>query len=101
MIIYEVNLSISKTIYKDFEKWLSIHIDKMLTFDGFNDYRIYNISSGDIDNKLLCVHYYLQKGIILFHVQLILNQWLEILSKINLIEFHILKKFKYLIELIS
>ena len=60
MIIYEVNLSISKTIYKDFEKWLSIHIDKMLTFDGFNEYRIYNISSGDIDNKLLCVHYYVQ-----------------------------------------
>jgi hypothetical protein len=60
MIIYEVNLTISNTIYKDFQKWLNVHIEKMLTFKGFNKYKIYNVSSDDVDSKLLCVHYYIQ-----------------------------------------
>ena len=32
----------------------------MLTFDGFVKYKMYNVSSDDIDNTLLCVHYYVQ-----------------------------------------
>lgn len=37
MIIYEVNLSINKSIFDDFLLWLKPHIDDILKIDGFKD----------------------------------------------------------------
>lgn len=35
MVIYEVNLSIDKGIYAEFNAWLSEHVREMLQFPGF------------------------------------------------------------------
>ena len=60
MIIYEVNLKISKKIYNDFYIWLIPHQKKMLTFNGFKKSKIFNVESEIMNYKLLSVHYYLR-----------------------------------------
>ena len=59
MIIYEVNLSINNSIYDSYIKWLKRHISQMLTFKGFCKYHLYKVSSKDLNQKKICVHYYI------------------------------------------
>ncbi|HVT62579.1 MAG TPA: DUF4286 family protein [Legionellaceae bacterium] len=40
MMIYEVNLSIPKDIYTTYMQWLKPHIQKMLSFPGFQNVRM-------------------------------------------------------------
>lgn len=60
MIIYEVNILIPKSIYKDYLNWLKIHIEEMLSFDGFIKSKSYLIKTKDTTDKELCVHYYIE-----------------------------------------
>ena len=60
MIIYEVNLKISNSIYKKFILWLDVHIQEMLLFEGFIDYKKYLVQSQNKDYKLLSIHYYIE-----------------------------------------
>ena len=60
MIIYEVNLSISKTIKDSFKVWLKDHAESMITFPGFLKFFIYEISSKEQNTFNLCVHYYIE-----------------------------------------
>ena len=60
MIIYEVNLSVSKSIFDNFKEWLKIHTELMLTFPGFTKFFVYNVSSNDKNKTNLCVHYYIK-----------------------------------------
>ena len=60
MIIYEVNLSVNNSIYDKYRKWLNNHIDKMLTFKGFYKHKLYMISSNHLNQKEICIHYYIK-----------------------------------------
>jgi len=60
MIIYEVNLSISKAIENNFKKWLKNHAKLMLDFPGFLKFFIYEVQSEDTDVFNLSVHYYIK-----------------------------------------
>ena len=60
MIIYEVNLSISKAIKDSFKVWLKDHAESMITFPGFLRFFIYEISSKEQNTFNLCVHYYIE-----------------------------------------
>ena len=59
MIIYEVTLSVHNSIYEDYIKWLKKHITKMLTFRGFHKHQLYKISSKNLNETKLCVHYHI------------------------------------------
>ena len=59
MIIYEVNLLVHNSIYNDYIKGLKKHITKMLTFKGFHKHQLYKITSKDLNETKLCVHYYI------------------------------------------
>ena len=60
MIIYEVNLSVSKSISCRFKKWLDSHAKSMLIFPGFTKFVMYNVSSNNKNKINLCVHYYIK-----------------------------------------
>ena len=60
MIIYEVNLSVSKSIFCRFKKWLNSHAESMLNFPGFIKFVMYNVSSNNKNKINLCVHYYIK-----------------------------------------
>ena len=60
MIIYEVNLSVSKSISCRFEKWLNSHAKSMLIFPGFTKFVMYNVSSNNKNKINLCIHYYIK-----------------------------------------
>ena len=60
MIIYEVNLSVSKSISCKFKKWLNTHAESMLIFPGFTKFLMYNVSSNNKNKINLCVHYYIK-----------------------------------------
>ena len=58
MIIYEVNLKITKTIYVEYILWLQKHIKDMLKIKGFKKYFIYQQkSSKNKSNNHLVIHY--------------------------------------------
>ena len=59
MIIYEVNLSVNNLIYDDYIKWLKSHISKILAYKGFCKHHLYTVSSTDLNQRKLCVHYYI------------------------------------------
>ncbi|MBI45707.1 MAG: hypothetical protein CMG66_06065 [Candidatus Marinimicrobia bacterium] len=60
MIVYEVNLSVNGSIYDEYRKWLKNHIEKMLTFKGFYKYKMYTVSSDCLNQKEICIHYYIE-----------------------------------------
>ena len=55
MYIYEVNIQISKSIYKTYLQWLNSHAIDMLKNPGFNNFKIYEVDKEDT----ICVHYYI------------------------------------------
>lgn len=44
-VTYEVNLSVEKSIQKDFEKWLVGHIDDVLAIDGFESAQWFQVAT--------------------------------------------------------
>ena len=57
MIIYEVNIQISSGIIRDFLTWLISHSNRMMDFDGFERYNIYN----NLDyEKSFIIHYHIK-----------------------------------------
>ncbi|STX41142.1 Uncharacterised protein [Legionella donaldsonii] len=65
MVVYEVNLSIDKDIFKEYKDWLDEHIQEMLKFPGFiNATVMYQSMDGDnSDNqKHLTVQYQLESA---------------------------------------
>ena len=65
MIIYEVNLTISPKIYDEFIIWLNTHIDKMLSYKGFDSCNTYIVESTEKDFKKICLHYYIKNNLLL------------------------------------
>jgi antibiotic biosynthesis monooxygenase (ABM) superfamily enzyme len=60
MIIYEVNLSIDKEIFSEFESWLNNHVREMLQFAGFIQAFILEEEQGEsFDKQKLTVQYQL------------------------------------------
>ena len=56
MIIYEVNIDIMINKKDKFKSWLTMHADKMLKFDGFTKYDIYNNKNNELS---FCIHYHI------------------------------------------
>ena len=59
MIIYEVNLLVSKSILSEFKNWLNNHAKSMIELAGFKKFYIYDIKSSN-DKNNFCVHYYIE-----------------------------------------
>ena len=57
MIIYEVNMEISSDITNNFLPWLISHANRMIEFDGFKKYNIYNNMDYE---KSFTIHYYIK-----------------------------------------
>lgn len=59
MVIYEVNLEIDPSIAEAYLRWLKPHIAELLTLDGFESARLFQVesNSGTVD---YCVHYQLR-----------------------------------------
>ncbi len=47
MILYEVNLSISKDIFSEFNVWLKPHVEEILGFKGFKHAHIFHDQQND------------------------------------------------------
>jgi hypothetical protein len=60
MVIYEVNLIIKTEIYENYYSWLLQHIQKLLTFDGFNQAEIGLVEQANTKEKHLRVNYIIQ-----------------------------------------
>ena len=60
MVIYEVNLTVPKDFYPDFQSWLNNHIKKMLLFNGFIKHKQYLIHSNNKNDMSLSIHYYVK-----------------------------------------
>lgn len=69
MIIYEVNLSIDKSIYMQYMQWLKPHVTQMLSCPGFESAALYE--SKDLTAKTesheLTIHYQVKDEIALMH----------------------------------
>jgi len=61
MVIYEVNLLISKNIYNSFKLWLNSHIEKMMKFLGFNKYKLFQVNNNEA-NFEICIHFYIKNA---------------------------------------
>ncbi|MCB9640137.1 MAG: DUF4286 family protein [Myxococcales bacterium] len=63
MLIYEVNLSVDRSIALEYEDWLCGHIEEMLQFPGFVEARLFRREASDegasIEDMLWTVHYVL------------------------------------------
>lgn len=57
MIIYEVNLSVDPAIQREFEPWLTDHVDQMLAIPGFLDAECMRVLDEDSERVELCVQY--------------------------------------------
>ncbi len=44
-VVYEVNLSVERSIEKEFEKWLVGHINDVLSIEGFESAQWYQVTS--------------------------------------------------------
>ena len=51
MIIYEVNLTVSNTIFEKYYSWLIDHVKDMLQFDGFIDSEIAIVALNNQNTK--------------------------------------------------
>lgn len=61
MVIYEVNLSIDKAIYPEFQLWLKDHAQEMLQFPGFIQAQILKPENEEIPGQdILTVQYQLE-----------------------------------------
>lgn len=47
MVFYEVNIQIKIEIFEDYMMWLKEHVEKMLSFDGFEDAKVYEQVDND------------------------------------------------------
>lgn len=61
MVIYEVNLSVSREIYADFMVWLKDHIKEMLTLPGFTQASLLKQEADVSELEELTVQYQLEK----------------------------------------
>lgn len=57
MVIYEVNLSIGLDIYNEYMTWLKKHVEDIVSYDGFYEYKIYSDNEKGSDKKKIIVHY--------------------------------------------
>ena len=57
MIIYEVNLTIAKSIFEDYMTWLIPHVQEMLTFEGFYHARVLSEEQENTDVRKFTGHY--------------------------------------------
>ncbi|MCL9780219.1 DUF4286 family protein [Vibrio sp. S4M6] len=57
MILYEVNLDISDSIYDDYMAWLTPHIKEMLKFEGFIKADIFHNTESEIGVKKVTAAY--------------------------------------------
>ena len=60
MIVYEVNLKISSSVFSEYEIWLDSHIEKMMKFEGFCKFKVYKIQSKNNKQRLISIHYYIK-----------------------------------------
>lgn len=58
MLIYEVNLQIQPSIYAAYRQWLTLHIQQVLQFSGFQKAEVFEYKEADSNSKCLCVHYH-------------------------------------------
>ena len=59
MIIYEVDICIQKSIYKEYIIWLNNHIEKMLKIDGFSHFEKYKTINEESVQHVI-IHYYVE-----------------------------------------
>lgn len=61
--LYEVNLEVQDSCAEEFAQWLSVHIEEMLSFDGFVSATWYNRENAEENNinsvSLWTIHYQL------------------------------------------
>jgi len=61
MIIYEVNHEVAREVEKEYSKWLSSHVQQMLTFDGFESVDWYTREGEDNEQTVhWSLHYHVQ-----------------------------------------
>lgn len=82
-IIYEVNLSVDKDIFADFQQWLPTHVQEVLEHKAFDQAQIY-IQQSENSRELLTIHYHV-------HNQKDLDDYLE--NKSPLLRAEGLEKF--------
>ncbi|MCB0327114.1 MAG: DUF4286 family protein [Bdellovibrionales bacterium] len=57
MLIYEVNIKISNSIYDRYIEWLEEHVKEMLTLDHFKEAKIFKTENQNNETEEICVHY--------------------------------------------
>lgn len=67
MLIYEVNLSIERSILDAYRRWLSRHIQELLGIDGFEQAVVYERIDGNGERVELVVHYRLSGRVTFEH----------------------------------
>ncbi|UTW45611.1 DUF4286 family protein [bacterium SCSIO 12696] len=62
MLIYEVNLTVSRDIASDYRRWLQIHIEEMLKNPGFQAAKFYQRDADEAggDGECWTVHYFVE-----------------------------------------
>ena len=68
MVIYEVNLTVQRTILVEYTHWLNEHIQQMLAIPGFQDAQLFkSIDQSDLREVLFVVHYQIESENALNH----------------------------------
>jgi Domain of unknown function (DUF4286) len=63
-VIYEVNIFAEKSIEADYRRWLTKHIDEILSLPGFVEAKCFEVQADALSHELsFCVHYYLDSQI--------------------------------------
>ncbi len=59
-VVYEVNLSVDREVEAAFRRWLVLHVEDMLEFDGFVSAEVFEVSEAGSERLELCTHYRLK-----------------------------------------